>query len=183
MCNAGASGADFTVKLKARRWHETKMHKAGLAMKTGKAVLVGLTIAVLALAAFARQRSGMRGQGRGMLAAGANRGPLPARPAPPFMAALDTNGDGVLEAQEIANAPAALIKLDTNLDGVITADEFYVLPPGRGDARNPPPGIGEISADFFRNLCYAPPRASKRFPIKHTPNGWVFRDNRNQKGC
>jgi hypothetical protein len=26
--------------------------------------------------------------------------------------------------------------------------------------------FGEISADFFRNLWYAPPRASKRFPIK-----------------
>jgi hypothetical protein len=26
--------------------------------------------------------------------------------------------------------------------------------------------FGKISADFFRNLCYAPPRASKRFAIK-----------------
>jgi len=73
-------------------------------MKTGKAVLVGLAIAVLALAAFAQQRPGMRGQGRGMLAAGTNSGQLPARPTPPFMAALlalDKNGDGKLTPDEL----------------------------------------------------------------------------------
>lgn len=111
-------------------------------MKTGKAVLVGLTIAVLALAAFAQQRPGMRGQGRGMLAAGTDSGQLPARPAPPFMAALDTDGNGVLEAQEIGNAPAVLMTLDKNLDGVITPDEFYGLPLGRGNAQSPPPDNG-----------------------------------------
>ncbi|MEN9636176.1 MAG: hypothetical protein RL077_4580, partial [Verrucomicrobiota bacterium] len=38
----------------------------------------------------------------------------------PLFAALDTNGDGVLDAQEIAQASAALAKLDRNHDGKLT---------------------------------------------------------------
>ncbi len=50
----------------------------------------------------------------------------------PLFDALDTNHDGVLSADEIANAPAALKALDKNGDGQITRDELR--PPG------PPPG-------------------------------------------
>jgi len=47
------------------------------------------------------------------------------RPPPsPLMLALDTNGDGILDEQEIANAPAALLKLDKNGDGRLTPDEL-----------------------------------------------------------
>ncbi|MFZ2658237.1 MAG: hypothetical protein WAX69_25115 [Victivallales bacterium] len=46
------------------------------------------------------------------------------RPVPPIMAALDANGDGVIDADEIANASAALKKLDRNGDGKLTIDEF-----------------------------------------------------------
>ena len=53
-------------------------------------------------------------------------------PIPPIFAALDTNGDGVLSADEIANAPKSLLKLDKNADGQLTQDE---LRPGR----RPPP--------------------------------------------
>jgi hypothetical protein len=46
------------------------------------------------------------------------------RPMPPLIAALDTNHDGVIDAEEIANASAALRKLDQNGDGKLTMDEL-----------------------------------------------------------
>ena len=49
------------------------------------------------------------------------------RPLPPIITALDANGDGVIDADEIANASAALKKLDKNGDGKLTRDEY--LPP------------------------------------------------------
>lgn len=48
----------------------------------------------------------------------------------PMMIALDTNKDGVIDAAEIANAPAALKTLDKNNDGKITMEEMR---PARGD--------------------------------------------------
>lgn len=51
----------------------------------------------------------------------------------PLMAALDANGDGVIDAQEIANAPTALKALDKNNDGKITRDELR--PGGEGKGR------------------------------------------------
>jgi hypothetical protein len=58
-------------------------------------------------------------------------------PPLPIMQALDANHDGVIDASEIANAPAALKTLDKNGDGKLTRDE--VLPP----RPNGPPGGGE----------------------------------------
>ena len=56
-------------------------------------------------------------------------------------AALDTNGDGTLDAAEIAAAPGVIGKLDKNADGQITADEVRpVFPEGRG--RGGPGGEG-----------------------------------------
>ncbi len=46
--------------------------------------------------------------------------------------ALDTNHDGVIDAQEIANAPAALKTLDRNGDGKITDAEVQAPFQGRG---------------------------------------------------
>ncbi|HLP76336.1 MAG TPA: hypothetical protein VK327_05395 [Candidatus Paceibacterota bacterium] len=45
-------------------------------------------------------------------------------PLPPVMAVLDANHDGVIDAAEIDNAPAALRKLDKNGDGKLTQDEL-----------------------------------------------------------
>ena len=46
------------------------------------------------------------------------------RPPNPLMEALDTNHDGELSAEEIANAAASLKKLDKNGDGKLTEDEL-----------------------------------------------------------
>ncbi len=63
-------------------------------------------------------------------------GPDGKRPVPPIVAALDTNGDGIIDANEIANASASLLKLDKNGDGKLTPDEYRPHPRGH---RGPPP--------------------------------------------
>jgi hypothetical protein len=50
---------------------------------------------------------------------------------PLIIGALDANHDGVIDADEIANASAALKTLDKNGDGKLTRDEFMGKPPGR----------------------------------------------------
>ncbi len=73
----------------------------------------------------------------------------PRPPLPAIVKALDVNGDGVIDANEIANAPAELKTLDKNGDGQLTPDEFigprpHMGPPPEGDANSgqggPPPG-------------------------------------------
>src|SRR5436190_873803 len=77
----------------------------------------------------------------------------PGRPGPrgrrlpihPLMKALDANGDGTIDEQEIANAVAALKTLDKNGDGKLTPDELRppFPPPGQhgpgGPGFGPPP--------------------------------------------
>lgn len=67
----------------------------------------------------------------------------PQHPLPPIIAALDTNGDGVISADEIANASASLLKLDKNGDGQLTRDEIMPPRPDRGGhgpgGQRPPP--------------------------------------------
>ncbi len=53
-------------------------------------------------------------------------------PQHPLEMALDANGDGVIDAKELANAVAALKKLDKNGDGRITEDEYRPMRPGAG---------------------------------------------------
>jgi hypothetical protein len=63
------------------------------------------------------------------------------RPVPPIIAALDTNGDGIISADEIANASASLLKLDKNGDGKLTMDELRPpRPPQDGNGQDGPPG-------------------------------------------
>jgi hypothetical protein len=68
-------------------------------------------------------------------------------PLPPVVKVLDTNGDGIIDANEMSNAPAALKTLDKNGDGQLTPDEY--LPPrppfrdgafDEGPPGGPPPG-------------------------------------------
>jgi hypothetical protein len=61
-------------------------------------------------------------------------------PRPPIETALDANGDGTIDADEMANASAALKKLDKNSDGKLTADEYRPSMPtggGNGSAFSP----------------------------------------------
>jgi hypothetical protein len=57
----------------------------------------------------------------------------PRPPKSPVVKALDANGDGVIDANEITNASAALKSLDKNGDGRLTRDEYLGKRPG------PPP--------------------------------------------
>ncbi|MFO1488003.1 MAG: hypothetical protein U1F65_05965 [Verrucomicrobiota bacterium] len=62
------------------------------------------------------------------------------RPVPPLINALDANHDGVIDADEIANASAALKKLDKNGDGKLTQDELMPqgMGPGNGQGQGGP---------------------------------------------
>src|SRR5580698_6833822 len=64
------------------------------------------------------------------------------RPPPlPLMLALDTNHDGIIDSNEIANASAELLTLDKNGDGELTQDEYLPPRPPNADSQNfrPPP--------------------------------------------
>jgi len=52
----------------------------------------------------------------------------------PVIQVLDANHDDIIDATEIANAPAALRKLDKNADGQLTPDEYtppHMIAPAR----------------------------------------------------
>jgi hypothetical protein len=77
--------------------------------------LTVLTVGSLALSLQAQddarpRRGGMNRPGPGMVS--------------PLMKALDKNSDGVLDAAEIAAAPAALLTLDTDKDGALSREEL-----------------------------------------------------------
>ena len=76
-------------------------------------------------------------------------------PVPAIVAALDANHDGVIDADEIANAPAALKSLDKNGDGKLTPDEFMGPRPQRPGGQGKGPG-GNPGADD-NNMPPGPP--------------------------
>jgi hypothetical protein len=78
---------------------------------------------------------GNQGSGNGPESRG-NRRP----PPNVLMDALDANHDGIIDANEIANAPAALKKLDKNGDGKLTPDELRPQRPQRGGGQGQPGG-------------------------------------------
>jgi hypothetical protein len=51
-------------------------------------------------------------------------------PASPTLTALDLNGDGIIDADELARAGESLKKLDKNGDGKLTPDEYRPQRPG-----------------------------------------------------
>ncbi len=55
-------------------------------------------------------------------------------PAPPLMAALDTDRDGTISSDELEAAPESLKTLDENGDGELSEDELRPAPP-----EGPPP--------------------------------------------
>jgi hypothetical protein len=56
-------------------------------------------------------------------------------PVPPIFTTLDKNGDGRIDAAEMAQAPATLLKLDRNGDGKISIEECLPsAPDGAVDA-------------------------------------------------
>jgi hypothetical protein len=81
-------------------------------------------------------------------------GPGGRPPRPPIDTTLDANGDEVIDATEIGNAPAALAKIDRNGDGRLTSDEYLPVRPGapgpdarpggnEAGSRRPPQGGAE----------------------------------------
>ena len=99
---------------------------------------------------FAGPRPDRNGPGGGGGPGGGPPGGGQRPPAPPIIRALDANGDGIIDAKEMANAAEALKKLDTNGDGQLTLDEYMGRPPGQdgagpstrpvGDEKPGPPG-------------------------------------------
>lgn len=65
-------------------------------------------------------------------------GDHPKPPPPPLMAALDTDKDGEISAEEIENAADSLAKADTNGDGKISKEEVFVKPPMPPEHREEP---------------------------------------------
>jgi hypothetical protein len=68
--------------------------------------------------------SGKGGPGGQAGPGGGPGGPDGKRPAPPIIAALDSNGDRVIDAGEISKAADSLKTLDKNGDGKLTEEEL-----------------------------------------------------------
>ena len=81
---------------------------------------------------------GQGGPGQGGRGQG---GPGGQRAVNPLVAALDLNGDGIIDASEIAQASESLKKLDKNGDGKITPEEYRPARGGQGPG-NGGPGAG-----------------------------------------
>ncbi|HEX7655148.1 MAG TPA: EF-hand domain-containing protein [Verrucomicrobiae bacterium] len=105
-------------------------------MKTKSLLTLAALIGACSLTAFAQDAGGPPGQddngpGNHPGGAGGPGGPGGMRrpPLPLVVKALDTNNDGVIDADEIANATANLKKLDKNGDGKLSRDEYLGKPP------------------------------------------------------
>lgn len=111
----------------ANRHRKTKVKKMKLHLKV---LLTAVAIAGSAACLIAQDGNAPRQRPQG--------GPDGQRPPlPPLIAALDANHDGVIDAAEIDNAPAALRTLDKNGDGKLTQDEIRPPRPGGPDGQRP----------------------------------------------
>lgn len=105
-------------------------------MKRTITLLIGLALAGSALTVSAQQ-----GQGRGAGAGGPHCYGAQKFP-PPIAVAFDADSNGVLSAEEIAQAPSQLLKLDKNRDGQLGAEELCPGGFGRGGQGCPWGGQG-----------------------------------------
>ncbi len=113
------------VAAKARRHPYFQPFKP---MKLTIAILITLNVILSFLQAMPPQH-GHQGQGGHQGHQGHRGHPghgMQHPPVPPLWIIIDTNQDGTLSAEEIANAAESIGKLDTNGDGVISLTE---LPP------------------------------------------------------
>jgi hypothetical protein len=95
-----------------------------------------------------QHRPAMDGSGQhgpGMGGPGGMNGHRP--PLPAIIKALDANHDGVIDADEIANASAALKTLDKNSDGKLTVEEFMGPRPQRPQGERPQGRGGDNGGD------------------------------------
>lgn len=76
-------------------------------------------------------RDGDRPKGEGSRDGQRPPGPMPMA----LVAVIDADGDGIISADEMKNAPAALKKLDKNNDGSLSREELQARPPGGGGPR------------------------------------------------
>ena len=157
---------------------------------------VGALLLLAACAANAQAQGGPPpDQGNGPYSQQEDQRPLPrggrhGHPMPLIIKALDTNGDGIIDANEIANAPAALKALDKNGDGRLTVEE-YIGPWASGtngpapgpDGRHPPMlplikaldanGDGIIDASEIANAPAALLKLDKNGDGKLTPDEYL----------
>jgi hypothetical protein len=127
-------------------------------MKTMLALAGLLALGATALIVKAQDNGGpQNGDGRNGPPMSGHRLP----PVPAIIRALDANHDGVIDADEIANAVAVLKSLDKNGDGVLTPDEFDGRPhpprPDKHDADNASRPNGGDSAGPPDDLPPGPP--------------------------
>jgi hypothetical protein len=110
-------------------------------MKMKQLTAVALMLGLPLVGAVAQQDGppdGMPPQGGPGMGMGMHRMP------PPIIAALDTNRDGIIDADEIANAAAALKALDRNGTGKLTLMDLMGPPPHRmGGGMGPGPDGGQ----------------------------------------
>jgi hypothetical protein len=74
-----------------------------------------------------------------------------------LVAALDTNQDGIIDSNEIANAGTVLKTLDKNGDGPLTRDEYLGQQPPHRNNRNSPDGPGRWPDGGDNNMPPRPP--------------------------
>jgi hypothetical protein len=108
-------------------------------MKTTIKTLVALALIASAASLVAQDNSQPPQGGPGGRGGQGGPGMGGHRPPPPIMAALDANHDGVIDADEIANASTALKTLDKNGDGKLTQDELRPPRPEGQSQDGPPP--------------------------------------------
>ncbi len=110
-----------------------------ITMKTKYLVLSGALLLAASSLSFAQDSNKPDGPTPGQSGDGQRR------PPNPLLHIFDTNHDGVIDADEIANAPAALKALDKNGDGQLTAEELRPPggPGGKGGKGKKPQGGGD----------------------------------------